>query len=80
MKDNLTKGDKMSDESACAKTCEPHLGGGYKHSVTCMWEHFMSYTGCWKYPEDVREALKLAYQHGYEAGVTTGHLPSLQSN
>lgn len=60
-------------KTGCAVTCIPtDTFGGYDHTIECMWEHFMSCTGYWKYPEDVREALKLAYEHGFDAGKDKG--------
>jgi len=58
----------QQEQSACDKTCELQEGGDYKHSINCLWEHFMCYTNYWGYPEEIRDALKHAYEHGYEAG------------
>jgi len=42
---------------------------GRNHSVECLFEHFMCYTGGHKQPSDIRIMLKKAYFDGHEAGL-----------
>lgn len=39
-----------------------------EHSVECLFEHFMCYTGGYNETDDVQEKLKKAYFDGFEAG------------
>ncbi len=41
---------------------------GVGHSPECLFEHFLSYTGYWSQPEDIRALLKQAYFDGIDAG------------
>lgn len=41
--------------------------GGSPHTQDCMFQHFLSYSGCWRQPDNIRAMLRNAYIHGLDA-------------
>lgn len=46
--------------------CE--TGGRESHSQACAVEHFLSYSGFHDLPADVAAKIRMAYEHGFDAG------------
>lgn len=43
------------------------------HTPECFFHHFMSYTGHWRQPDEIKAMLNKAYLDGFDAGVYAGN-------